>query len=298
MGMKILAFVLAGGEGTRLRPLTARIPKPALPFAGRRIIDFALSNLVNSGIDSIYVVAQYKRQAILEHVQSVWSPMLLAAGGFAAVLLPEAGPNAGFVGTADSVYKNMALIERHRPDLVAVFAADQVYRMDVAQMAAFHVSSGAAVTVAALPMPSRLAKLFGGLVTDPDGRVENPEHGVAPLSTRDRIAYASMDDYIFDPGTLLTLLEQAHRGGETDFTRDVLPRASRAHSLFAYDFSRNRVPGLVDGEDACYWRDIGTDAAYQAAQRDTLGPRPRFRVDNPSWPIYGALAPCELRDAA
>ena len=128
MGMKILAFVLAGGEGTRLRPLTARIPKPALPFAGRRIIDFALSNLVNSGIDSIYVVAQYKRQAILEHVQSVWSPMLLAAGGFAAVLLPEAGPNAGFVGPVDSVYKNMALIERHRPDLVnrLVFSSGDV----------------------------------------------------------------------------------------------------------------------------------------------------------------------------
>jgi glucose-1-phosphate adenylyltransferase len=290
---KILAFVLAGGEGTRLRPLTARRPKPALPFAGRRIIDFALSNLVNSGVEEIYVLAQYRPAAILEHVERAWSPLLEGAGRFAAVVLPD-GSDGAFLGTADAVYKNIQLVERHRPDLVAVFAADHVYRMDVGQMASFHARSGAAVTVAALPVPLRQATAFGAVLTASDGRIENfeekPERPV-PIPTQPSHAYASMGNYLFDPRTLVGLLEEAHQRGERDFGRHLLPRISRTHRVFAYDFSGNRVPGLLDCEERCYWRDVGTLDAYVAAQEDTLGPRPRFSVENVFWPIHGSRAP-------
>lgn len=290
---RILAFVLAGGEGTRLRPLTARHPKPALPFAGRRIMDFALSNLVNSGVGAIYVLAQYRPAAILEHIERAWSPLLEEAGSFAAVVLPE-GSGGAFLGTADAVYKNIQLVERHRPDLVAVFAADHVYRMDVGQMAAFHARSGAAVTVAALPVPLRQATAFGAVLAASDGRIENfeekPERP-APIPTRPSHAYASMGNYLFDPRTLVGLLEEAHQRGESDFGRHVLPRISRIHRVFAYDFSGNRVPGLLDCEEPCYWRDVGTPDAYVAAQEDTLGPRPRFSIENAFWPIHGSRAP-------
>jgi glucose-1-phosphate adenylyltransferase len=288
--MEILAFVLAGGEGTRLRPLTARHPKPALPFAGRRIIDFALSNLVNSGIGAIYVLAQYKPRPIVEHIERAWSPMLRGTGRFAAVVLPDGGPDGAFLGTADAVYKNLGLVERHRPELVAVFAADHVYRMDVGQMAAFHVASGATVSVSALPVPLSIARSFGAITTASDGRIESfeekPRHP-PPMPTRPGHAYASMGNYLFDPDTLVDLLTQAHLRGESDFGRHILPRAARTHRLFAYDFSGNRLPGLLDCEEACYWRDVGTLEAYRAAQEDALGPRPRFNVENALWPIRG-----------
>ena len=288
-GRKVLAFVLAGGEGTRLRPLTARHPKPALPFAGHRIIDFALSNLVNSGIGSIYVLAQYKPRPIVEHIECAWSPMLRPAGRFATVVLPDG--NGAFLGTADAVYKNLALVERHRPDVVAVFAADHVYRMDVGQMAAFHAACGAAVTVAALPVPLSAARSFGAITAGSEGRIESfeekPRHP-PPIPARPSHAYASMGNYLFEPDTLVELLTQSHLHGEVDFGRHVLPKASRTHRVFAYDFSGNRVPGLLDCEEACYWRDVGTLDAYRSAQEDALGPRPRFNVQNALWPIHGA----------
>ena len=291
---KVLAFLLAGGEGIRLRPLTARLPKPALPFAGRRIIDFALSNLVNSGVGAIYVLAQYKPRLILEHIERTWSPMLRSAGGFASVVLPNDGPDATFRGTADAVYRNLALLERHRPDLIAVFAADHVCRMDVTQVAAFHVDSRAAVTVAALPVPLKAAKSSGGILAAADGRIIDFEAGqqgpVEFIPAQSSFAYASMDTYLFNPDALVALLTQSHERGESDFGRHVLPRASRTHRVFAYDFSVNRVRGLLDCEEACYWRDIGTLDAYLAAQEDALGPCPRFNVENAFWPIHGARA--------
>ncbi len=290
---KTLAFVLAGGRGTRLHPLTAQHPKPSLPFAGHRIIDFALSNLVNSGFDAIYVLAQYKPRPILEHIESEWSPMLRGAGSFAAVVLPNGDSDGEFLGTADAVYKNLDLIEQHRPDQVAIFAADHVYRMDVGQMAAFHAQSGADVTVAALPVPLSVARLFGAICAAPDGRIgrfeEKPRHP-EPIPTRRSHVFASMGNYLFDTEALVELLTQSHLRGEVDFGRHVLPRASRTHRVFAYDFTGNRVPGLLDCEEACYWRDVGTLDAYRAAQEDALGPRPRFSVENALWPIHGARA--------
>lgn len=297
---RILAFVWAGGDGGRHGAIGTRVPKPALPFAGRRVIDFALSNLVNSGVVAMYVLARHDSRAIVEHVESVWSPMLRRLGGFAAMALPKDGGTPGFLGTVDALRKNVALIERHRPDRVAIFAGDQVCRMDVAQMAAFHAVSGAAITVAGLPVPSRLGRLWGAMLAAESGKVAGLAGTAPAAATRDCRVYASMNDYIFDADALLALLTQPHFPEESDVGRHTLPRALRTHAVYAYDFSRNRVPGLLDCEEACYWRDFRTLDAYVAAQDDTLGPWPRFNVENPLWPIYGGRvqAPSELRDAA
>ena len=174
---RFLALVLAGGEGTRLLPLTAECAKPALPFAGGyRIVDFVLSNLVNSGISSIYVLAQYKPQSLIEHIRNAWAPWR-DGERFIEVVLP-ATHGSSFKGTADAVYQNLHLIDRHRPDLVAVFASDHVYRMDVGQMAFFHQRNDAHISIAAVPVPIEEGTQFGIVATTLDGRVtgfqENP----------------------------------------------------------------------------------------------------------------------------
>src|SRR5262245_19161173 len=162
--MKTLAFVLAGGSGTRLYPLTAEDSKPALPFAnGYRIIDFVLSNLVNSGIDAIYVLAQYKPQSLIRHIEAVWAPALSRAKVFIKIVLPQDSARAPYLGTADAAYRRLDVIQRHRPDVVAVFAADHVYRMDVGQMVCFHEACGADVTVSAARVPIDCASAFGVL---------------------------------------------------------------------------------------------------------------------------------------
>ena len=290
--MKILAFVLAGGQGCRLHPLTAEHAKPALPFVdGYRIVDFVLSNLVNSEITSIYVLAQYKPRSLVEHIRSTWSPALERTGGFVSVVLPGAGPDAGtFQGTADAVHKSLHLCARHAPELIAVFAADHVYRMDVRQMAEAHLRNAAQVSVAAVPVPLERASAFGIIRAEADGRIRDFEEKPgrpAPIPQRPSHAYASMGNYLFDPIVLSALLEEAARRGETDFGRHVLPRAVRTHRIFAYDFASNRVPGTRPHEEPSYWRDVGTIEAYRAAQRDASGPRPKFSLANDAWPIRG-----------
>jgi glucose-1-phosphate adenylyltransferase len=286
---RVLALVLAGGNGTRLLPLTAECAKPALPFAaGYRIVDFVLSNLVNSGVSSIYVLAQYKPQSLVEHIRSEWAPWR-DGKRFIEVVLPATDGEAGsFKGTSDAVYQNLHLIERHRPDLVAVFASDHVYRMDVGQMACFHQQSDAQISIAAVPVPIAEATQFGIIATAQDGRVagfqEKPERP-APIPDDPSHAFASMGNYLLEPRVLAHLLEQAHGRGETDFGRHILPRAWRSHRVFAYDFRRNRVPGLRACEEPHYWRDVGTLAAYTAAQADATGPKPRFDAANARWPV-------------
>jgi glucose-1-phosphate adenylyltransferase len=291
-GDGILALVLAGGAGTRLRPLTDHYPKPVLPFGGRRIIDFTLSNLVNSGIGAIYVLAQYKPRPLIEHVESVWAPMVRGPRSLVRVRVPAPTDDA-FQGTADAVYKCLDLLERHRPRVVAIFAADHVYRMDVRQMATFHADRSASVTVAALPVPLSAARSFGAITTASDGRIESFEEkprSPPPMPQRPTHAFASMGIYLFKPHALAELVAAAHARGETDFGRHILPRVSKTHQVYAYDFAGNRVPGLLDGEEACYWRDVGTLEAYRAAQDDLLGPHPRFRLDNALWPIHGGAS--------
>jgi len=290
--MKILALVLAGGEGTRLYPLTAEHSKPAVPFVnGYRIVDFVLSNLVNSGVNEIYVLAQYKPDSLLRHVEKVWSGALRPRKGFIRTLLPR--PNGGeayFRGTSDAVYQNLDLIHIHKPDLVAVFAADHVYRMDVGQMVGFHNSVNADVTVAAVPVPVEKAGAFGIIEAGPAGEIrqfqEKPRFACS-IPDDPSHAYASMGNYLFNPDVLVGLLQAASLTGGTDFGRDILPRLPGRCRIYAYNFGKNYVPGVQAHEEHAYWRDVGTLDALSAAQSDILGAAPLFDLSNPHWPIRG-----------
>jgi glucose-1-phosphate adenylyltransferase len=302
--MKTVALVLAGGEGTRLYPLTAEHAKPALPFAnGYRIVDFVLSNLVNSGISTIYVLAQYKPDSLIRHIQNAWAPWFADSDGFIKVLLPRSNTLGGqFKGTADAVYQYLDVVQANDPDLVAVFAADHVYRMDVRQMTDFHLERDAEATLAAVPVPLSRARSFGILATDRDARVrefrEKPQHAT-PMPDDPARAYASMGNYLFAPEVLERLLLEARACGATDFGRDILPRACRELRMYAYDFSRNVVPGLLEHEERAYWRDVGTLSALAAAQQDAMGHQPRFNLWNRRWPIrgeYDAALLAKLRD--
>jgi len=290
--MKIVALVLAGGEGTRLHPLTAEHAKPALPFAnGYRIVDFVLSNLVNSGISTVYVLAQYKPESLMRHIATAWSPWFDDGEGLIKVLLPRSNTLGGsFKGTADAAYQYFDVLQAHQPDIVAVFAADHVYRMDVRQMAAFHRERDADATVAAVAVPVAHASSFGVMVTDADARIrefqEKPRHPIA-IPGNPGHAYASMGNYLFKPEVLESALHDARARGDTDFGRDVLPRLCTEASVYAYDFQRNVIPGVQDYEERAYWRDVGTLSALAAAQQDAMGHRPKFNLWNRRWPIRG-----------
>ena len=279
----VLAFLLAGGEGRRLRPLTADLAKPAVRFVGDyRLVDFALANLVNSAIAPIYVLLQYKADSLLGHLRAVWcehSPV--------HPLLPDG--RGDFAGTADAVWRNIELLDHWRPDAVAVFAADHIYRMDVRQMARFHEAQDSDVTVAAVPVPIETASSFGVLSVSADDVIDEfREKPALPRSLpgSPHLAYVSMGNYLFKPGCLKALLEQAIGRGGTDFGRDVLPSLpGSGYRALAYDFARNEVPGVREHEERAYWRDVGTLQALAEARSDVAGPRPRFNLRNAAWPI-------------
>jgi len=286
---KILALVMAGGKGTRLYPLTARHAKPALHFAqGYRIVDFVLSNLVNSGIYDIYVLTQYKPRSLLEYLDHAWVSNFGGNDYCVTTLMP--GDGGIFSGTADAVYQNLHLIERHQPDLVAVFAADHIYRMDVRQMVSSHLERNADVSVAAVPVPITQASSYGVMVTDSDGLIrefqEKPLQPAAIPGDPSR-AFASMGNYLFNPDVLAMLLEEASRNGGSDFGRHIMPSLPGRFPVFAYDFSGNQVPGTAPHEERGYWRDVGTVEALIAARKDILGSRPRFNLNNHEWPLLG-----------
>lgn len=290
MTCSILAMVMAGGEGSRLHPLTAQRSKPAVPFAADyRVVDFVLSNLVNSGIHAIYLLVQYKSQSLIRHINRVWPSAQAMPAQFVTVVPPQMreGPD-WFQGTADAVFQNRDLIERHRPDLVAVFGADHIYRMDVRQMVRFHLEQQADVTLAALPVPLDAGANFGIIAADARHRVmqfqEKPGQP-CPMANRPGHALASMGNYLFNADVLLKALNDAKRRGDNDFGRDLFPRLLDTCRMLAYDFSDNRIPGVREYEEPAYWRDVGTIDAYYAANMDTLGLEPRFNLYNPRWVI-------------
>ncbi|SBT07442.1 Glucose-1-phosphate adenylyltransferase [Candidatus Accumulibacter aalborgensis] len=286
--MKVLAMVLAGGQGSRLHPLTAERSKPAVPFGGRyRIADFVLSSLTNSGIQAIYILVQYKSQSLIEHVNKAWTRAPGVAGQFITIVPPQMreGPE-WFQGTSDAIFQNINLIQRHKPDMIAVFGADHIYRMDVRQMIDFHRQHSADASVAALPVPLAEASGFGVIDADDQGRIrgflEKPQNP-PPMPGDPGRAYASMGNYLFDTEVLLTALREANENGEHDFGHHVLPRLIRTHRVFAYNFADNRVPGVADYEEQAYWRDVGTIDTFYAAHYDLLGVEPRFNLFNPQW---------------
>jgi glucose-1-phosphate adenylyltransferase len=288
---KILAFVLAGGKGERLFPLTSFRSKPSVPFGGRyRIVDFVLSNLINSHIYSIYLLVQYKSQSLIEHVRQNWVLSPLVREHFVAVVPPQMrmGPE-WFQGTADAVFQNINLIRQQRPELVVVFGADHIYRMEVRQMIDFHLSNDAFVTVAARPVPIEQASSFGVIVTDSENRItgfqEKPKKP-APMPGDPRRAYVSMGNYVFNRETLLDSIARAQRKKQHDFGAHVIPELINTGKVFAYDFATNIIPGTKPYEERGYWRDVGAIPAYFDAHMDMLGGSPKFELNNALWPIH------------
>ncbi|HRH79537.1 MAG TPA: glucose-1-phosphate adenylyltransferase [Thiobacillaceae bacterium] len=290
---KVLAIVMAGGEGSRLHPLTAERSKPSVPFGARyRIVDFVLSNLVNSGIHAIYLLVQYKSQSLIEHVRKAWVLPPMLPETFITIVPPQMRMGQKwFQGTADAVYQNINLIKQHKPDLVVVFGADHIYRMDIRQMIDFHVKRGAQSSVAALPVPLKDAGGFGCIDADADCRVrgfmEKPKDP-PPMPDRPTHAYASMGNYLFNTDVLVDALEACRDIPGSDFGKHVLPMLRDRGGLYAYDFDQNRIPGVRDYEDTHYWRDVGTLDAYFEAHMDVLGMQPTFNVFNAHWPIFSS----------
>ncbi len=292
-GPRVLALVLAGGKGTRLWPLTRYRAKPAVPIFGKyRIIDFVLSNLVNSGVFSIYVLTQYRAQSLADHIEQGWQlgPALRSRDFFVSLAPAQMWTGEHwYQGTADAVYQNLHLVATFDADEILIFSADHVYKMDVGQMMEWHRLMGAEVTVAVMPVPRQEAHRFGVVQVDEDGWirrfVEKPRENPPTMPGDPSRCLVSMGNYIFRRETLeAALLEDARRPDSShDFGQDILPRlVASGTRVAAYNFETNRIPG----EPRPYWRDVGTLFAYWEAHMETLHPeRGGLNLYNPRWPI-------------
>jgi glucose-1-phosphate adenylyltransferase len=292
MRIRVLGIVLAGGKGTRLSPLTRERAKPAVPFGGKyRIIDFVLSNFINSGIYSVYVLTQFRSQSLLQHLSEGWQFGGLLKTQF---LIPvpaqmRSQDETWYQGTADAIYQNINLVEQSDPHMVAIFGADHIYRMNIMNMIEFHVQNAAEVTVAAIPVQRSQAAEFGVIEAAESGRIlgfheKNPDAPAIP-GDGERV-YASMGNYIFSTRTLLRLLQEdaANESSLHDFGHDILPRLAGNGDIFAYDFQTNRIPG--EPADAIpYWRDVGTIDAYYEANMDLRSVSPALNLYNREWPV-------------
>jgi glucose-1-phosphate adenylyltransferase len=293
-----LGIVLAGGKGTRLYPLTRERAKPAVPFGGKyRIIDFVLSNFVNSGIHSIYVLTQFRSQSLLQHLSEGWQFGGMLKTQFITNVPAQmrSEKESWYLGTADAIFQNMNLIEQSDPHLVAIFGADHIYRMNIASMIDFHKKKGAEVTVAAIPVPRAQAREFGVVEVNDESRIIafHEKKADAPTMPGDsNRVYASMGNYIFSTHKLLELLEADAKtpGGHHDFGMDVLPKLAGNAPMYAYNFELNRIPG--DADDCIpYWRDVGTIDAYYEANMDLNHVKPDLNLYNREWPVRSTSYP-------
>jgi len=293
--LHVMAMVLAGGQGTRLQPLTADRAKPAVPFGGTyRLIDFALSNLVNGGVRKIVVLTQYKSHSLDRHIAQMWrlSPML---GNYVATVPAQMrmGPR-WFAGSADAVYQNLNLVYDERPDCICVFGADHIYRMDPRQMIEHHMASGAAVTLAGIRVPIEQAPAFGIIEVDRDrwarGFQEKPAEPT-PLPDAPGEAYASMGIYVFSTQALIEAVSEDadDRASKHDLGGSIIPRLVERGRASVYDFQSNDVPGVATGERG-YWRDVGDLDSYYEASMDLVAVAPVFNLYNREWPIYNLLS--------
>ncbi|MFC7402375.1 glucose-1-phosphate adenylyltransferase [Citricoccus sp. GCM10030269] len=289
---KVLAVVLAGGEGKRLMPLTADRAKPAVPFAGSyRLIDFALSNLVNSGYLQIVVLTQYKSHSLDRHISETWRMSTLLQNYVASVPAQQRRGKDWFLGSANAIYQSMNLIHDARPDIVVVIGADHVYRMDFQQMVDQHIRSGASATVAAVRQPLELASSFGVIETKPD-QPERIERFVEKPATTQGLAddpthfLASMGNYVFTADALVTALNEDARAEQTshDMGGDIVPWFVDRNDCGVYDFTTNVLPEESGGIH--YWRDVGTLDSYYEAHMDLVKPWPEFNLYNSQWPVF------------
>jgi glucose-1-phosphate adenylyltransferase len=298
MHIRVLGIVLAGGKGTRLSPLTQERAKPAVPFGGKyRIIDFVLSNFINSGINSIYVLTQFRSQSLLQHLSEGWQFGGLLKSHFIIPVPAQmrSEDETWYQGTADAIFQNINLVEQAQPDVVAIFGGDHIYRMNIANMIEFHMTRKAEVTVAAIPAEKKLASEFGVIEVDEEGRIlgfheKNPNAPTMPGNGE--MVYASMGNYIFSTGSLLELLKADARNPDShhDFGKDILPSLAGKAPIYAYNFQTNHIPG--EPKDALpYWRDVGTIEAYYEANMDLRSIKPALNLYNRKWPLRSSSFP-------
>ncbi|MBI4883590.1 MAG: glucose-1-phosphate adenylyltransferase [Actinobacteria bacterium] len=292
---KVLVIVLAGGEGKRMLPLTDDRAKPAVPFGGSyRIIDFALSNFANSRYLKIVVLTQYKSHSLDRHISATWRFSSLLGNYVTPVPAQmRRGPH-WFAGSADAIYQNLNLIGDEDPDVVCVFGADHIYRMDVSQMVEHHLAAGAGVTVAGIPVGLEEAKSFGVINADDNGKIKSfheksPSPPTMPGdSTR---CLASMGNYVFNTDTLIDIVTPVGEDDAyTDIGAHIIPALTAQGVAHVYDFSTNVIPGQSEREKG-YWRDVGTIDSYFDANMDLLSPLPVFDLYNAQWPVFTNHAP-------
>ncbi len=292
MSERVFGIVLAGGEGKRLLPLTADRAKPAVPFGGHyRLIDFALSNLVNAGYLRIVVLTQYKSHSLDRHITTVWrlSPLL---GNYVAPVPAQQrlGPQ-WYQGSADAIFQSLNLVHDEDADYICVFGADHIYRIDPAQMVARHIEWGAGVTVAAIRVPVGEASQFGVIETEKDGcRIaafrEKPQDAVGLDDDPDHV-YGSMGIYVFTTKTLVEAVtaDSSDDGSRHDLGGNIIPMLVERGEAYVYDFAANDVPGAEE-EERGYWRDVGTLDSYYDAHMDLVSTVPAFNLYNRAWPIH------------
>jgi glucose-1-phosphate adenylyltransferase len=291
MSSRVFSIVLAGGAGKRLAPLTADRAKPAVPFGGNyRLVDFALSNLVNAGFLRIAVLTQYKSHSLDRHVTTTWrlSPLL---GNYVAPVPAQMrrGPH-WFAGSADAIYQNLNLIADERPRYICVFGADHIYRMDPRQMIEQHIALGAGVTVAGIRVPIESAGQFGVIEPEPDGYQisafrEKPSDPVG-MAADPSMVLASMGNYVFTADVLREAVtrDAADKASAHDLGGDIIPALVERGEAYVWDFAKSEVPGSSE-RDRSYWRDVGTLDAYYEAHMDLISVDPVFNLYNEEWPI-------------
>ncbi|TYP86817.1 glucose-1-phosphate adenylyltransferase [Blastococcus xanthinilyticus] len=289
-GPRVLGIVLAGGEGKRLSPLTRDRAKPAVPFGGNyRLIDFVLSNLVNGDVRQIAVLTQYKSHSLDRHITQTWRMSQLLGNYITPVPAQQRLGPRWYTGSADAIFQSLNLIYDERPEIVVVFGADHVYRMDPAQMIDQHLQTGAGVTIAGLRVPRREATEFGVIDSDAEGKVlgflEKPADPPG-LPDSPEESFASMGNYVFTTDALLEALRTDAEDEDSvhDMGGSIMPMLADAGEAFVYDFSTNVVPGATE-RDHGYWRDVGTIDAYYDAHMDLVSVTPVFNLYNDRWPI-------------
>ena len=293
-----MTMIMAGGEGSRLKPLTSDRTKPAVPFGGNyRIIDFVLSNFVNSGFMKIFVLTQFKSHSLLQHMREGWR---VSSGIVKQFIDPvPAQMRIGkkwYEGTADAIFQNMNLIDDEDPDQVCIFGGDHIYRMDVRQMLRFHSKRQAVLTVAAIRVPIQDAHHFGIIEVDEEWRmtgfVEKPENSPKTIPGNPDYVLASMGNYIFERGPLVDELKKdsKDKNSDHDFGNNILPKMFPEGNVFVYDFSQNFIPGLEE-EEKGYWKDVGTLDTYWEANMDLVGVHPHFNLYNKKWPVLTYIPP-------
>ncbi|SEA59469.1 sugar phosphate nucleotidyltransferase [Alkalimonas amylolytica] len=279
-------IILAGGQGSRLRPLTSHCAKPAVAFAGHyRVIDFVLSNCINSGCDELWVLGQYQVDGLHHYLHQQWSKHRCPAD-IHIVKTRE----SKLKGTAGAVFQQLQQFEHSQATHLLVLSADHVYKMDFRQMLDFHLEREACMTIAAMPVPAELAPQFGVIAMDSQQRVtgfyEKPKpHQIRHLIDNNGMVLVSMGNYLFNRYCLFQSLQQDSKKilSRHDFGHDIIPAMYPKEPVYVYDFSSNLVPG----ESQHYWRDVGTQDAFFQAHMDLLGPNPAVRLHNEHWPLFG-----------